>query len=72
MRKKTYPTLTEALRSALEESGDKFLSLEQATGVQRGSISRFLRGRQTLHLDLAEKLAAYYGIEAVRPLRKGR
>jgi hypothetical protein len=35
------------------------------------SISRFVAGKQSLRLDVADKLAAYFGLE-LRPRQKGR
>ena len=32
---------------------------------------RFVRGSQSLRLDMADRLAAYFGLE-LRPKRKGR
>jgi plasmid maintenance system antidote protein VapI len=63
--------MTEALRRAIAESGMAHIALERATGVKRGSIMRFLRGETSLRLDVADKLAAYFGLE-LRPKRKGR
>lgn len=39
--------------------------LERETGVKRQSIMRFVRGDQTLRLDIADKLASFYGLELV-------
>jgi plasmid maintenance system antidote protein VapI len=63
--------MTEALKRAIIESGLAHIALERATGVRRASIMRFLRGETSLRLDVADKLAAYFGLE-LRPKRKGR
>jgi plasmid maintenance system antidote protein VapI len=52
------------------ESGIPYLKIEQDTGVQRASLSRFVNGKQSLRLDVADKLAVYFGLELC--LRKGR
>jgi plasmid maintenance system antidote protein VapI len=62
MKRRQYDSLTEALKDAIEESGTYLLTLEQETGVQRASISRFLRGSQTLRLDIAERLMKHFGL----------
>jgi plasmid maintenance system antidote protein VapI len=31
--------------------------------LKRASIMRFLRGEQSLRLDMADRLAAYFGLE---------
>ena len=62
MKHKRYDALSGALKDAIEESGAYLLTLEQETGVQRASISRFLRGSQTLRLDVAERLMKHFGL----------
>lgn len=55
-------TMTETLRRAIRESGASHRGLSIATGVQRASIQRFADGRQSIRLDVADKLAAYFGL----------
>jgi hypothetical protein len=69
-------TMTEVLRRALAESGIPLIQLERETGIQRMSLSRFLAGRQTLHLDVADELAKFLDLHLVvgrrrRPRKKG-
>ncbi|MFN0054415.1 MAG: hypothetical protein ACKV0T_19740 [Planctomycetales bacterium] len=49
---------TDALRRAISESCSAYKALERETGVKRQSIMRFMRGEQSLRLDMADKLAA--------------
>jgi hypothetical protein len=44
-------------------------ALERETGVTRASIMRFVKGTQSLRLDKADRLAAFFGLE-LRPKRK--
>jgi plasmid maintenance system antidote protein VapI len=62
--------MTDTLRRAILDSGLPLLRIAQDTGVQRASISRFIRGERSLRLDLADKLAAYFELR-LRPERKG-
>jgi len=62
-------TISDALKRAIVQSGMAHAALERETGVQRASIMRFLRGEQSIRLDGADKLAAYFGLE-LRPKRK--
>jgi len=55
--------LTDALRRAIIESKLPYLTIEQGSGVMRQCVMRFAKGRTTLQLDSADKLAAYFGIE---------
>jgi hypothetical protein len=64
-------SFTEALRQSIRESGLPYLTLEQETGVHRASISRFMAGERSLRLDVADKLAAYFGLE-VRAAKKAK
>ena len=61
--------ITDLLRETIIASKIPHLTLEQDTGVQRASIRRFIRGERSLRLDIADKLAAYFGL-ALRPVRK--
>jgi plasmid maintenance system antidote protein VapI len=61
-------TMTELLRQALSEA-ESLRAVERETGVKRQSVMKFIRGEQSLRLDLADKLAAHFGIESHR---KGR
>jgi plasmid maintenance system antidote protein VapI len=63
--------ISERLRRAIVESGIAYLKIEQDIGVQRASLSRFVNGKQSLRLDVADKLAVYFNLE-LRPKRGGR
>jgi len=70
------PTMTEALRAALNEAvdgGSSFREIERETGIVRQSLMPFARGEQSLLLSKADKLAAYFELE-LKPAtkRKGR
>jgi plasmid maintenance system antidote protein VapI len=62
---------TDALKRAIAESGMAHIAIERETGVKRQSIMKFMRGETSLRLDIADRLAAYFGLE-LRPKRKGR
>ncbi|MEI7686369.1 MAG: helix-turn-helix transcriptional regulator [Planctomycetota bacterium] len=63
-------TMTGALKQAIEESGLTVLEIERATSVKRASVLRFMRGETSLRLDIADRLAAYFGLAVVK--RKGK
>lgn len=54
--------ITEVLRRAILDSGLPLQRIARETGVQRASLSRFVRGEQSLRLDMADALAAYFGL----------
>lgn len=55
--------ISDVLRRAILDSGLSLLRIAGATGVDRASISRFVAGKRSLRLDMADKLAAYFGLE---------
>ena len=57
------PSMTQLLTEALARREESLRSIAAATGVNHVSILRFLAGKQSLRLDLADKLAEYLGIE---------
>ena len=56
---------------AVEAGLTNYKALERETGVARASVMRFVRGSQSLRLDMADRLAARFGLE-LRTKRKGR
>ena len=64
-------TITDTLRQAIAESDITFLGLEEATGVKRQSLMKFARGEQSLRLDMADKLAVFFGME-LQIAKKGK
>ena len=57
---RTHATMTEILRETIRKSEIPLLRLSNETGVERGSLIRFLRGDQSLRLDKADLLADYF------------
>jgi plasmid maintenance system antidote protein VapI len=63
--------LRRTILEAVEAGRINYKALERETGVTRASIMRFVRGKQSLRLDMADRLAAYFDLE-LRAKRKGR
>ena len=61
--------VTDILRHTIAESGIPYNQLERETGVKRVSIIRFVRGEQSMRLDLAERLMVYFGLEVCKRKR---
>ena len=59
------------IRRAIDAGETTYLALEHETGITRASIMRFVRGTQFLRLDMADRLAARFGLE-LRSKRKSR
>jgi len=56
-------TMTELLREAIGDCGESMYAIGKGAGVNKAIIMRFRRGSQSLRLDMADRLAAYLGIE---------
>lgn len=63
--------ISAVLRRAIRDSGLALKAIERETGVQRASLSRFVAGKQSLRLDVADKLAAYLRLR-LGPDTKGK
>jgi plasmid maintenance system antidote protein VapI len=57
--------ITNILKNAIVDSGIRYKSLSRKTGVARASIQRFVDGRQSIRLDVADRLAEYFGLGLV-------
>lgn len=55
--------LLRTIRAAVKSGQTNFLSLERETGLTRASIMRFVAGKQSLRLDMADRLAVRFGLE---------
>jgi plasmid maintenance system antidote protein VapI len=64
--------MTDVLRRAIVQSGITYKGLSRETGVARASIQRFVDGRQSIRLDMADRLAAYFGLIVTEPRPKQR
>jgi plasmid maintenance system antidote protein VapI len=62
-------TMTDLLREGLLEAPSLY-AVAKATGIQKASLIRFKRGERSLRLDIADRLAAYFGIECRRITRR--
>ncbi len=59
-------SISDFLRNTIAESGVPLLVLERETGVPRASIRRFVDRRQSLRLDIADKLAKHFGLKLIQ------
>jgi plasmid maintenance system antidote protein VapI len=64
----SHSPISDLLRRTIAESGISYNALQRDTGVTRASIMRFVRGDQSIRLEMADRLAAYFGLQ----LRKGK
>jgi hypothetical protein len=69
-KSKPRPTMTDALKAAIEQSGVSRYRIAKDTGITEPSLCRFMQGIASLRLDKADVLADYLGLELVK--RKAR
>jgi plasmid maintenance system antidote protein VapI len=58
--------ISDVLRQAIIDSGLPLLQIAEKTGVERASLSRFVAGKRSLRLDMADKLAAFFGLALIK------
>ena len=54
--------ISDLLRRTIAESGISYNALQRETGVTRASNMRFVEARQSLRLDMADRLATFFGL----------
>ena len=64
-KSKSKPTMTEALRAAIDASSVSRYRIARATGILEPALCRFMQGKTSLRLDRADRLAAYLGLHLV-------
>jgi len=64
-------TLSDTLRKALTDSGYSIRRLHIITGINRETITRFLRG-ENMTIHNADKLAELMGLELTPIKRRGK
>ena len=62
-KKKRPKTMTELLKKSILDSGMSFKALERETGVLRQTLMKFVADEQTIRLDTADRLAAYFDLK---------
>lgn len=65
------PTTLDAIRKAVEESGQTRYRIAKGSGISQAQLSRLVSGEQGMTIANVERLAAYLGLELViRPKAK--
>ncbi len=61
-KKKQRLSLSDELRQAIERSGMSRYSIWQQTGIDQGSLSKFMDGERGLSIESIDKLADLLGL----------
>jgi plasmid maintenance system antidote protein VapI len=59
---KLTSSISDVLKTTIIESGISYKALSRETRVARASIQRFVDGRQSIRLDMADRLADFFGL----------
>ena len=54
--------MSAVLRQEIRKSASSLYKIAKNTGITRASLSRFVPGSQSLRLDIADRLAAHFGL----------
>ena len=65
-------TLGETLRRANRESGMTRYAIAEQSGVDEGTLSKFVRGQKTITIETADKLMRLLGLEIKATKRQGK
>ena len=55
--------IDEQLRQSIRQSGQSISELAKSSGVDKGRLSRFVRGERTITIKAAAKICAALGLE---------
>jgi plasmid maintenance system antidote protein VapI len=71
-KQKQRKSFTDELRSAIEESGLTRYAIWQATGIDQGSLCKFMAGERGLGMESIDKLADLLGLHIVAEPRRSK
>lgn len=63
---KSLQSLSDSLREAIVDSRLSHAAIAEATGVDRASISRFVARERSIRLDVADRIAEFFGLALTR------
>jgi plasmid maintenance system antidote protein VapI len=61
-KNKKTSTMSDILKQTIERSGLTVYKISKETGVSESSLLRFMREETSLRLDMADRLATFFGL----------
>jgi len=55
--------MTTVLLDTIKASGQSLYAIAKATGIHKTALGRFVAGKQSLRLDIADKLAIHFKLK---------
>jgi len=65
-------SLSKQLRKAIETSGLSLYRISKDAGIGYATLFRFASGQRLIKVDVADKLADYFGMRLTRPKQPAR
>ena len=75
MTKGRTPTLSDAVRKAIDDSGESRYAIAKATGIDESALAKFYNGQRGITTDTLDRLGEYLGLRIVmdrKPKQKGK
>ena len=66
MKQRTSQTVSDTLRRHIERDGRSQYALAEETGVNRGVLSRFVRGERDIGMATADRLCRALGLKLTK------
>lgn len=64
-------TMTSVLLASIRDSGQSLYGIAKATGIDKSALGRFVAGKQSIRLDLADRLALHFDLVLVVKRKNG-
>lgn len=75
MKKKRSRTLSDAVRKAIDDSGESRYAIAKATGIDESALAKFYNGHRGITTDTLDRLGEYLALRIVmdrKPKPKGK
>ena len=74
-KRRSNTKLSDAVRKAIDDSGESRYAIAQATGIDESALGKFYNGHRGITTDTLDRLGEYLGLRIVvnrKPTKKGK
>ena len=67
--------LSDAVRQAIDDSGESRYAIAKATGIDESALSKFYNGHRGINTDTLDRIGDHLGLRIVmdpKPMKKGK
>ena len=72
MAKRRSKKLSDAVRKAIDDSGQSRYAIAKATGIDESALAKFYNGHRGITTDTLDRLGEYLGLRIEMSKREGR